>query len=64
MAESYPNGQKTLWEKLEIVRYEQFILFSQCFQNACFPGASKGVIVRESVKWTTPRAPESNSADE
>ena len=32
-------------EKGEIARYEQFLLFPQCFQEACFPGASKGVIV-------------------
>ena len=31
--------------KGEIARYEQFLLFPQCFQKACFPGASKGVIV-------------------
>ena len=31
--------------KGEIARYEQFLLFPQCFQRACFPGASKGVIV-------------------
>ena len=43
MAESYPKGKKTLWEK------EQFLLFPQCFQKACFPGASKGVIVWEWV---------------
>ena len=24
--------------KREIARYEQFILFPQCFQKACFPG--------------------------
>ena len=30
--------------------YEQFLLFPQCFQKACFPGASKGVIVWEWVK--------------
>ena len=36
--------------KGEIARYEQFLLFPQCFQKACFPGASKGVIVLESVK--------------
>ena len=36
--------------KGEIARYEQFLLFLQCFQKACFPGASKGVIVREWVK--------------
>ena len=36
--------------KGEIARYEQFLLFPQCFQKACFPGASKGVIVLEWVK--------------
>ena len=36
--------------KGDIVRYEQFLLFPQCFQKACFPGASKGVIVWEWVK--------------
>ena len=36
--------------KGEIARYEQFLLFSQCFQNTRFPGASKGVIVWEWVK--------------
>ena len=34
----------------EIAHYEQFLLFPQCFQKACFPGASKGVIVWEWVK--------------
>ena len=34
----------------EIARYEEFLLFPQCFQKACFPGASKGVIVWELVK--------------
>ena len=38
--------------KGEIARYEQFLLFPQCFQKACFPGASKGVIVWERVKRT------------
>ena len=37
--------------KGEISRYEQFLFFPQCFQKACFPGASKGVIVWERVKW-------------
>ena len=37
--------------KGEIARYEQFLLFPQCFQKACFPGASKGVIVWE---WVNP----------
>ena len=36
--------------KGEIARYEQFLHFPQCFQKACFPGASKGVIVLEWVK--------------
>ena len=36
--------------KGEIARYEQFLLFPKCFQKACFPGASKGVIVWEWVK--------------
>ena len=31
--------------KGEIAHYEQNLLFPQCFQKACFPGASKGVIV-------------------
>ena len=35
--------------KGEIARHEQFLLFSQCFQKACFPEASKGVIVWEWV---------------
>ena len=34
----------------EIACYEQFLLFPQCFQKACFPPASKGVIVWEWVK--------------
>ena len=33
--------------KEEIARYKQFLLSPQCFQKACFPGASKGVIVWE-----------------
>ena len=35
--------------KGEIARYEQFLLFPQCFEKACFLGASKGVIVWEWV---------------
>ena len=30
--------------KGEIARYKQFLLFPQCFQKACFPGASKSVV--------------------
>ena len=37
--------------KGEIACYEQFLLFPQCFQKACFPEASKGVIVWE---WVNP----------
>ena len=52
----HENGRKlSKWVentvgKGEIARYEQFLLFPQCFQKACFPGASKGVIVWEWVK--------------
>ena len=35
--------------KGEIPRNEQFLLFPQCFQKGCFPGASKGIIVWEWV---------------
>ena len=37
--------------KGEIARYEQVLLFPQCFLKACFPGASNGVIVWEWVKF-------------
>ena len=41
----------------KITRYEQFLLFQQCFQKACFPGALKGFVVWEWVKafsnWTS-----------
>ena len=36
--------------KGEIARYEQFLLFPQCFQKACFSGVSKRVNVLEWVK--------------
>ena len=36
--------------KGEIAHNEEFLLFPQCFQKACFPGASKDVIVWEWVK--------------
>ena len=39
--------------KGEIAGYKQFLLFAQCFQKACFPGASKGVIVWEWVDHFT-----------
>ena len=37
--------------KGEIARYEQFLIFPQYFQKACFPGASKGVIVWKRVNY-------------
>ena len=44
--------------KGEIARYEQFLLFPQCFQKVCFPEASKGVIgwewVKVKRKWWLP----------
>ena len=36
--------------KGENARYDQFLLFTQCFQKACFPRASKDVSVWEWVK--------------
>ena len=36
--------------KGEIARYKQFLLFPECFQKACFPRASKDVIVWEWIK--------------
>ena len=50
------NGRKlSKWDentvgKGRIARNEQFFLLPQCFQKACFPGASKCVIVWEWVK--------------
>ena len=49
MAELSKWVEKTVG-KGEIARCEQFLLFPQCFQTACFPGASKGVVVWEWVK--------------
>ena len=44
------KGVENTVGKEEIARYEQFLLFPQCFQKACLPGASEGVIVWEWVK--------------
>ena len=49
MEESYPKRVENTVGKGEIVCYEQFLLFPQCFQKARFLGASKGVIVWEWV---------------
>ena len=35
MVGSYPCGLKTLFEKEEIARNEQFLLFPECFQKTC-----------------------------
>ena len=43
---------ETLWEKEKLLIMSNFS-FPQCFQKACFPGASKGVIVWEWVKSLT-----------
>ena len=51
-------GRK-LWEKEKFARYEQFLLFPQCFQKACVPGASKGVIVWEWVNESNTDRPPS-----
>ena len=54
----HEKGRKlSKWEentvgKGEIAGNEQFLLFPQCLQKACFPGASKSVIVWEWVKAT------------
>ena len=39
--------------KGEIARNEHFLLSPQCFQKACSPGASKGVVVWEWVKMSS-----------
>ena len=39
--------------KEEIAHYEQFLIFPQCFQKACFQGASKGVVVWEWINGTS-----------
>ena len=37
--------------KVETACYEQFLLFPQSFQKACFPGVWKGVIEWEWVNY-------------
>ena len=39
--------------KGEIAHYEQFLIFLQCFQKACFQGVSKGFILWEWVNVST-----------
>ena len=50
MAPKFSKRIENTVGKGEIAPYEQFLLFPQCFQKACFAGASKGVIVWEWVK--------------
>ena len=50
MAKLSERVENTMGNKREIARYEQFLLFPQCLQMACFQGASKGVVVWEWVK--------------
>ena len=50
MAKKLPKRVENTVVKGEIACYKQFLLFPQCFQKTCFPGASKGVIVWEWVK--------------
>ena len=50
MAESYTKWVENTVGKREIARNERSLLFPQCFQKACFQGASKGVIVWEWVE--------------
>ena len=51
MEKKLPNWVENTVGKGEIAHYEQFLLFPHCFQKACFPEASKGVIVWEWVKY-------------
>ena len=44
------NGRKLSKRVENTVGKEKFLFFPQYFQKACFPGASKGVIVWERVK--------------
>ena len=47
MAEKLSKRVENTVGKGAIARYEQFLLFQQCFQKACCLGASKGVVVWE-----------------
>ena len=50
--------------KGEIAHYEQFLLFPQRYQKACFPGASKGVIVWEWVSMKGKRLEQAVSSSD
>ena len=51
MAESYPNGLKTLWEKKKLLITSNFSFSHSVFKKVCFPGVSKVVVVLEWVKY-------------
>ena len=50
----FTENERKLSKQVEntVGKGELLVLFPQCFQKACFPGASKGVIVWEWVKET------------
>ena len=48
-------------EKGEIARYEQLLLFPQCFQKTCDADMQKPGLVWERVKWKTLLFPESST---
>ena len=51
MAQSSPKREKTLWsEKGEIARYEQLLLFPECFKKTSTADSLKPGLVRERVK--------------
>ena len=49
MAESSPNWVENNVGKGEIARYEQFLLFSQCFQKTCTADTKKAGLVWDRV---------------
>ena len=50
MAEGSPNWHKNTVGRGEIARYEQFLLFPQCFQKTCTADTYKPGLVWEKVK--------------
>ena len=52
MAETYPNGQKTLG-KGENAHYNWLLLFPQCFQNTCTADKKKPGFVWERINFLT-----------
>ena len=48
MAESFPNGQKTLLEKDKLI-LEQFVPFPQCLQKTCTADTYKPGLVWDRV---------------